>query len=105
MIQLKLRAEKNRSVAPRRTAAVATAARALAILRLAYFQGAAIKVHAVERLHGARGVGLRHFDESEAARSPSVAIVDQRDFFDRSVLRKQGANTLLRCGERKISDI
>jgi hypothetical protein len=85
------------------TAAVA-AARPLTILRLVDLERTAIKVHAVEGLHRASSVGLGHFDKSNAARPPGIAIADQRHLFHRSVLRKQLTNSLFRCRERKISD-
>jgi len=48
---------------------------------------------------------LRHLHEAEAARATRVAIGDQRDLLDGSVLGKQGADSLIGCGEREISDI
>ena len=87
-----------------RPAAIA-AARPLAILRFVDFEGAAVEVGAVQRLHGAGCVGIRHLHEAEAARATRVAIGDQRDLLDGSVLGKQGADGLIGCGEREISDI
>src|SRR5204863_5347982 len=87
-----------------RPAAVA-AARPLAILRFVDFEGPTVEVGAVQRLHGARGVGIRHLHEAEAARPTRVAIGDQGDLLDRSVFGKQGADGLVGRGEGEISDI
>jgi len=87
-----------------RLAPVATA-RALAILSLADVQGPPLEVAAVQCLHGARCVRIRHLHEAEAARATREAIGDQRDFFDRAVFGKQGVYGLIGRSEGQISYI
>jgi hypothetical protein len=80
-------------VAARATAvavtATATAARALARLSFVDLEGAALKVLAIERLHGAGSVCVRHLDEAETTGSACVAIVDEGERFDGSVGREK----------------
>ena len=87
-----------------RATAVATA-RPLTILRFADLQRSALQVGAVQRLHGAGCVGIRHLHEAEAARATGVTIGDQGDLLDGSMRGKQGAYDFIGCGEGKISDI
>jgi len=94
------------SVATRATATVAAAAAGpLAVLRLVNLEGAAIEVLSVQRLHGAGCIGVRHFHETEAARTAGVAIRDQRDLLDRAVLREQGTYGLFGRREGEISNV
>ena len=86
-------------------AARPASARALALLSLADFQGATLEVGAVEGLHCAGRVGIWHLHEAEPARATRVAIGDQRDLLDRSVLGKQGIHGLIGRGKGQISDI
>jgi len=72
-------------------AAAATATGALALLSLADFEGATVEVGGVQRLHGSRGVGIRHLNEAETTRATRVTVDDQRHFLDGTVLGKQGA--------------
>jgi hypothetical protein len=70
-------------------AATATAARALARLSFVHLEGASLKVLAIERLHGAGSVCVRHLDEAETTGSACVAIVDEGERFDGSVRREK----------------
>ena len=58
-------------------AAIAPAAGARFVLRLIDFQGTAVEVRAVQRLHGTRSIGIGHLDEPETARPAGVAIGDE----------------------------
>lgn len=69
------------------TASAATAARAAATTAAAttltgfgfvHLERTALKVLAIERLHGARRIRVRHFDESEPARAPGITVSDER---------------------------
>src|SRR5262249_21760019 len=91
------------SVATR--AAPRTSTGAIAILSLVDLEGAAFEVLAVQRLHGAGRIGVRHFHKAETARAPRVAIGDQRNLFNASMCREQSAHTLFSCRERKISHV
>src|SRR5580704_7834150 len=75
--------------------AASASARALALLSFADLEGATLEVGAVERLHGAGCVGIRHLDEAETTRTTRVAIVDQRNLFDGAMLGKQGIHGLI----------
>jgi len=86
-------------------AAATTAARTLAILGFVDLQRTTVHISAIQRLHGAGGVGIVHLNESETAWAARIAIGNQRDFLDRSVLGKQQAHRLVRGGERQISNI
>src|SRR5215469_4985827 len=82
-----------------------TSTGSIALLSLVDPQRAAFEVLAVQRLHGAGSIGVRHFHKTETARAPRVAIGDQGDFLDASMRREQSAHTLLSCREGKISDV
>src|ERR1700734_1269688 len=82
-----------------------TAATALAVLRLVHLQGTAVEVGAVQRLGGAGRIRIRHFHEAEAAGTIRLAIGDQRDLLDGSMLRKQGTHGLIGRGERKVANV
>src|SRR5204862_8161182 len=86
-------------------AAAPTATGALALLSLADFEGATVEVGGVQRLHGARGVGIRHLNEAETTRATRVTVDDQRHFLDGTVLGKQGAHGLVGRREWQISYI
>ena len=87
------------------TAATATAAAAaLTRLGLVDLKAATFEVGAVQRRHGAGGIGIGHFHEAEATRTTGLAIGDQRDFLDRAMLLEQGADRLFSCREGKISN-
>src|SRR6516162_10910004 len=77
----------------------------IALLSLVNPKRTAFEVLAVQCLHGAGSISVRHFDKAEAARAPRVAIGDQRNLFDASMRREQSAHTLLSCRERKVSDV
>lgn len=88
-------------------AAVTTAATATATLVLSFvdLQRAPVEILAIQRLHGARGIGVRHLNKSESPRATGVAIVDQGYLLYRAVRRKQRANAVFRGREREISNI
>ena len=87
------------SVAAWATAVAVAAARTLTCLGLVDLEAAALEVLAIERLHGAGGISVGHLDEAEAAGPAGVAIIDQRDRFNGSMLREQRAHGLF--GRRK----
>jgi len=91
------------SVAARAAAAV-SARRALALLRFIDLERASLEVGAVERLHGATGIRIRHLDETEAAQAPGFPICDQGDFIDGTVLRKKRTDAVIGSREREISN-
>ena len=93
------------AVATTATAATAaTAAAALTRLGLVDFKAATLEVGAVQRRHGAGGIGIGHFHEAEATRTTGLTIGDQGDFLDRAMLLEQGADRLFSCREGKISN-
>ena len=77
------------ATATRTTAAAATAAGAGTILRFIDAEGTTAHVEAVERLHGARGISLRHFDEAEAARPAGLAVGREGNGLDGAVLGEE----------------
>ena len=93
------------SIATRAAAAAAVTRTLLARLRFIDAQWATSEVLAVQRLNGARGIRIRHFDEAEATRLARVPIVHERKRLDRSVRREQGAHRVLGGGEGEISNI
>src|SRR5499427_6516859 len=95
----------NRGSVATRAAPAAASTGSIALLRLVDRKRAPFEVLAVQRLHGAGSIGVRHFHKAEAARAPRVAIGDQRNLFDASMRCEQSAHTLLSCRERKISDV
>ena len=60
---------------------------------------------AVESLHSARRIGACHFNETKSARTAGIAIIDERDRLNGTVLFKQSANSGFVHGERKIANI
>ena len=91
------------SVAARAAAAV-SARRALALLCLIDLERAALEVGAIERLHGATGIGIGHFDEAEAAQAAGLAIGDQGNLIDGAMLREQSTDAIIGRREGKISN-
>jgi hypothetical protein len=63
------------------------------------------EVDAVEGLDGARGIGARHFHESEAARTAGVAVGDERDLLHGAMLGKQGSKRLIGRRERQVANV
>ena len=87
-------------------AATTTAATAAGfVLRFIDLERATAEVLAVQGLHGALRIGARHFHEAEAARLARVAVVHQRDLFDRAVGSEQGAHRIVGGAEGKISNV
>ena len=70
------------------SAATATAT-AAAFHRFVHAKGAATQISAVQCLHRRLGAALVHLDESEAARTSSLAIGDHVDRFHGSVCLEQ----------------
>jgi hypothetical protein len=91
------------SVAACATAAVA-ARRALALLGFVDLERAALEVGAVERLHGATGIRIRHFDEAEASQAAGLAVGDQGNLIDSTVLREKSTDAIIGSREGKISN-
>jgi len=85
-------------------AAAVSARRALALLCLIDLQRAALEVDAVERLHGATGIGIGHLDEAEAAQATGLAIGDQGNLIDGAVLREKSTDAIIGSREGKISN-
>ena len=90
---------------PARSAAAATAAATGLLLRFVDFQRAPVKVLAIQRLHGARGVGVRHFNKPESTRTTGLAIIDQGYFLHRAVGSEDRANAVFSCREGEITNI
>src|SRR5271168_3291668 len=93
----------NRSVAASaataaRTAA-ATAAATLTGLGFVHLERTALKVLAIERLHGARRIRVRHFDESEPARATRITVSDEGQRLDGAVRSEQCTNRVFSRGE------
>ena len=85
-------------------ATAATSTAALTGLGFIHLEGAAPKVLAIERLHGARSIRVGHFDESKPARAPGITIGYERQRLDRAVLGKQGADGVFGRGKGQIAD-
>jgi hypothetical protein len=81
------------------TRTAATAATALTGLGFVDLEGAAPEVLTIQRLHGARGIRARHFDESKPARAARITVGDERQRLDRPVRSKQRAHSVLGRGE------
>ena len=75
------------------------------ILRFVDAQLTAAHREAIQRLDGLDGLGLRHLDEAEAARTTGFAVSRQRDVLDSPVLREQVAHLGLGRRERQVSNI
>ena len=87
-----------------RTAAAVSARRALALLSFIDLERATLELGAIERLHGATGIDIRHLDEAKAAQATGFAIGDQGNFIDGTVLRKESTDSVIGGRERKISN-
>src|SRR5690349_4188206 len=87
------------------TTEVATRGAALALLGFIDLQRTTTEVFAIERLHGAGGIGIRHFDETETARAAGLAIVHERHLVDGAVGCKEGAHLIFGGRERQISNV
>jgi hypothetical protein len=94
------------AVAAAVAAAATTTAAAAALTRLGLvdLQATTLKVGAVQRRHGAGGIGIGHFHEAEAPGTTGLTIGDQSDLLDRSMLLEQGADRLFSGREGKISN-
>jgi len=95
------------SVAARATTTTAATAATgpLAILRFVDLEGAAIEVGAIQRLHGAGRISIRHLHEAKAPRATGLAIGDQGDLLDGPVVGKQGTHGLIGCGKGEIANV
>src|SRR5581483_7131070 len=83
----------------------AAAARAGLVLSFVDLERPTAEVHAVERLHRARCIRTRHFDEPEATWLPGVTITDQGNLLYRAVRSEKVANRFFGGREGKIADI
>src|SRR5581483_344960 len=70
----------------------AAAARAGLVLSFVDLERPTAEVHAVERLHRARCIRTRHFDEPEATWLPRVTLTDRGNLLYRAVRSPTGAN-------------
>src|SRR5580698_8355893 len=76
-----------------RTAAAATAAAtAGALLCLVHLQHSPLDIVAIQGLHGTSRVRARHFNEAEPTGPTGVAIIDQRNRLDGTVLFEQSTH-------------
>ena len=87
------------------TTEIATRCATIALLGLIDLERTTAEVLAVERLHGARGIGIRHLDETKTAWAAGLAIVHQGHLVDGAVGCKEGAHLVFGGGERKISNV
>jgi hypothetical protein len=95
-----------RTTAATRTAtATAAAGTARAILCFVDAQLTSTHREPVQRFDGLGGLGLRHLDETKAARAASLAISRQGYGLDRTVLREQIAHLGFGRRERQVSNI
>jgi hypothetical protein len=83
----------------RATATAAAATTTLTGLGFVYLEGAAPKVLTIERLHGASGIRISHFDESEPTRAPGFTIGDERQRLNGAVRSEQRADRVFSRGE------
>jgi len=68
-----------------------------AILSLVDLQRTAIEVFAVQSLHGARSVRIRHFDECEATGPAGLTVGNQGYLLDRAMSGEQRADAVFGC--------
>jgi len=87
------------------TTEIATRGATITLLRFIDLQRTTAEVLAIERLHGAGGIGVRHFDETKTAWAAGLAIVNKGDLVDGAVGGKEGAHLVFGGGERKISNV
>src|SRR5262245_42678207 len=76
-----------------------------AFLRFVHAQGAAVHLKAVQSLDRRLRLGLRHIDETEAARLACFPVVDEFDGFHRSMAFEQSANVLFSGIEGEIPHV
>src|SRR5262250_2385482 len=87
------------------TASATTAASGtIVLLGFAHAQCATLELVAIEGLHCSGSIGSGHLHEAEATRSASVTIGNHFGGFDGSMLRKQGAQGVIRRVERKVAN-
>ena len=87
------------------TAEVSTRGATITLLRFIDLQRTTAEVLAIERLHGAGGIGIRHLDETEATRAAGFAIVHQGHLVDGAMGCEVGAHLIFGGIERKISNV
>ena len=87
-----------------RTAAATTAAATLTGLGFVHLERTALKVLAIERLHGARRIRVRHFNESEPARTPRITVSDEGQRLDGAMSCEQRTNRIFSRGEGQIAN-
>jgi hypothetical protein len=87
------------------TTEVAARGAALALLGFIDLQRTTTEVFAIERLHGAGGIGIRHFNEAEATGASGFAIVHERHLVNGAVGCKEGAHLIFGGRERQISNV
>src|SRR5580658_2480618 len=77
-----------------RTAATTAAATAAtgALLCLVHLQHSPLDIVAIQGLHGTSRIRARHFNEAEPTGPAGIAIVDQRNRLDRTVLFEQSTH-------------
>ena len=92
------------ATAARTAATAAAAATTLTGFGFVHLERTALKVLAIERLHGARRIRVRHFDESEPARAPGITVSDERQRFHSAMRSEQRTNRIFGRGERQIAD-
>jgi len=87
------------------TTEVATRGATITLLGFVDLQRTTAEVLAIERLHGAGGIGIRHFNEAEATGASGFAIVHQRHFVDGAVGGEVGAHLVFGGVKRQISNV
>src|ERR1043165_6105221 len=87
------------------TTEVATRGATIALLGFIDLQRTTAEVLAIESLHGARGIGARHFDEAEATGASGFAIVHQRHLFNGAMGGEVGTHLVFGGIERQISNV
>ena len=87
------------------TTEVATRGATFTLLGFIDLQRTTTEVFAIERLHGAGGIGIRHFNEAEATGASGLAIVHERHLFNSAVGCEEGAHLIFGGGERQISNV
>jgi hypothetical protein len=92
------------AAAARSAATTTTTAAALTGLGFVHLEGTAVKVLAIQRLHGASGIRIRHFNESKSTGTPGITVRDERQRLDSAVRRKQRPDRVFGRGEGKIAD-
>jgi hypothetical protein len=98
-------ATRTTTAAARTTATTAAAAGAGTILRFVDAQRTSAHVEAVQRLHGALCISLRHLDEAEAARPTGFTVGRQSDGLDGAMLREEVTHFALGGRERQVAHV